>query len=143
MEDALQPGGHVCAWHAIVRPWPARRLRPLVEDAAWDERELVRRAQHDDIDAFSTLVRKHQDAIYRLTTCMVGVDAAEGLAQGACLKAWQEIGHFASEAVFGTWLYRIATNFCLDHLRMTAAHPRAGGPAGRIPALRGLRRKYP
>ena len=65
-----------------------------------------------------------------------GGDAAEDLAQDAFLKAWQEIGDFAGEAAFGTWLYRIATNLCLDHLRMTAAHPRAGGPAGRLPALR-------
>ena len=42
MVGALHPGGHVSAWHAIVRPWPPRRLRPLAEDAAWDERELVR-----------------------------------------------------------------------------------------------------
>ncbi len=110
----------MCAWHAIVRPWPVRRLRPPAEDATWDEPELVRRAQQDDIDAFSTLVRNHQDAIYRLTTRMVGTDAAEDIAQGAFLKAWQEIGHFAGEAAFGTWLYRIATNLCLDHLRKTA-----------------------
>lgn len=110
----------MCAWHAIVRPWPLGRLRPSVEDAAYDECELVRRTQQGEIDAFSALVRKHQDAIYRLTTRMVGMDAAEDLAQGAFLKAWQEIDHFAGEAAFGTWLYRIATNLCLDHLRKTA-----------------------
>jgi RNA polymerase sigma-70 factor (ECF subfamily) len=74
---------------------------------------------------------------------MVGGDAAEDLAQDAFLKAWQEIGRFADEAALGTWLYRIATNLCLDHLRMTTPHRRVGGRAGRLPALRGLRRKYP
>lgn len=107
----------MCAWHAIVRPWLLGQLRPPAEDAAYDERELVRRAQQDDIDAFSALVRKHQDAIYRLTARMVGTDAAEDLAQSAFLKAWQEIGRFEGEAAFGTWLYRIASNLCLDHLR--------------------------
>lgn len=110
----------MCAWPATVRPWPARRLSPPPEDVPGDDRDLVRRAQQDDIDAFATLVRMHQDTIYRLTTRMVGVDAAEDLAQGAFLKAWQEIGHFAGEAAFGTWLYRIATNLCLDHLRKTS-----------------------
>lgn len=120
MEEARHHGRPMCAWHATVRRWPVRRTRPSVEDVAWDERELVLRAQQDDIDAFSTLVRKHQDGIYRLTTRMVGVDAAEDLAQGAFLKAWQQIGSFAGEAAFGTWVYRIAANLCLDHLRKTA-----------------------
>ncbi len=110
----------MCAWHAIVRPWPLGWPRPPVEEAACDESALVRRAQQGDVDAFSALVRMHQDAIYRLTSRMVGVDAAEDIAQGAFLKAWQEIDHFAGEAAFGTWLYRIATNLCLDHLRKTA-----------------------
>ncbi len=110
----------MCAWHAIVRPWPLGRPRPPAEESACDESALVRRAQQGDVDAFSALVRKHQDAIYRLSSRMVGVDAAEDIAQGAFLKAWQEIDHFAGEAAFGTWLYRIATNLCLDHLRKTA-----------------------
>ncbi len=110
----------MCAWHAIVRPWPLGRPRPPVEESACDESALVGRAQQGDVDAFSALVRMHQDAIYRLTSRMVGVDAAEDIAQSAFLRAWQEIDHFAGEAAFGTWLYRIATNLCLDHLRKTA-----------------------
>jgi RNA polymerase sigma-70 factor, ECF subfamily len=84
------------------------------------DRELVHRAQQGDIGAFSALARKHQDAVYRLAVRMVGSDAAEDVAQAAFLKAWQEIGRFAGTAAFGTWLYRIATNLCLDHLRKTA-----------------------
>jgi len=63
------------------------------------------------------LVRRHQDPIYRLSVRMVGVDAAQDLAQQAFLKAWLRLDQFKGDAAFGTWLYRLAVNTCLDHLR--------------------------
>lgn len=85
-------------------------------DAA-DEGELVRRARLGDGEAFAQLVRHHEDAVHRLALRMVGPDQAEDMVQQAFLKAWQGLDRFGGESRFGTWVYRIAMNLCLDHLR--------------------------
>jgi RNA polymerase sigma-70 factor (ECF subfamily) len=81
------------------------------------EHDLVRRSRRGDTAAFSGLVRLHQDRIYRLAVRMVGPDAAEDVAQQAFVRAWQSLDRFDGRAAFGTWLYRIAINACLDELR--------------------------
>jgi RNA polymerase sigma-70 factor (ECF subfamily) len=55
--------------------------------------------------------------VYRRALRMVGPDAAEDVAQQACLRAWLGMTTFEAKASFGTWLYRLAINSCLDHLR--------------------------
>src|SRR5207248_3015008 len=57
------------------------------------------------------------DAMYRLAVRMVGPQQAEDVAQQAFLKAWERLGGFRGGAAFGTWLYRLAINLCLDELR--------------------------
>jgi RNA polymerase sigma-70 factor, ECF subfamily len=95
------------------------------ETAADDDNELARRARLGDADRFTTLVRRHQQRVYRLAWRMVGPDAAEDVAQQAFLKAWLGLDQFAGASSFGTWLYRLAMNCCLDHLRHThRVHPR-------------------
>jgi RNA polymerase sigma-70 factor (ECF subfamily) len=89
------------------------------ETAADDDNELVRRARSGDADRFTSLVRRHQDRVYRLAWRMVGPDAAEDVAQQAFLKAWLGLDQFSGASSFGTWLYRLAMNCCLDHLRRT------------------------
>lgn len=87
---------------------------------AADEPELIRRAKRGDDEAFALLVRQEQDAVYRLALRMVGPDGAEDVAQQAFLKAWQGLDRFGGGARFGTWVYRIAMNLCLDHRRRAA-----------------------
>ena len=67
--------------------------------------------------AFGELVRRHQDRVYRLAWRFVGPDAAEDVAQQAFLKAWLGLDQFSGGSSFGTWLYRLAMNCCLDQLR--------------------------
>ena len=76
---------------------------------------LVRATQAGDRSAFDTLVRRHEQQIYRLCWRFVGnhEDAAE-LAQDAFVRAYRAIGAFKAEAAFRTWLYRIAVNVCLN-----------------------------
>lgn len=75
-------------------------------------------AHGGDRAAFSELVRRHQDAVYRFVARMVGSrDEALEIAQDAFVRAWQALPQWAAEAQFRTWLFRIASNAALDALR--------------------------
>jgi RNA polymerase sigma-70 factor (ECF subfamily) len=80
--------------------------------------EWVRRAQAGDEDAFGELVKMYHAKIYSLAYRMVSHrdDAAE-LAQLTWVKAWQRLGSYKGESKFFTWVYRIASNTVLDHVR--------------------------
>lgn len=83
--------------------------------SAGDERFLVRAAQRGDLDAFGDLVRRHELQVYRVALRMLGSPAdAEDAAQESLVKAWRSIGRFRQGSAFGTWLYRIVTNHCLN-----------------------------
>lgn len=91
---------------------------------ALDEATLVVRAQEGDARAFAELARRHQSALYRLAVRVVGdaVEAEDAL-QDALLDAWRRIGRFRGDAAFGTWMYRIVTNRCLDTVRRRRPEP--------------------
>lgn len=79
-------------------------------DEAWVERA------RGDGEAFAELVRRYQDRLYRLALRMTGDKAvAEDLAQEAFLRAFQALSRFRAGAPFAPWLYRIATNLCLNY----------------------------
>ena len=80
--------------------------------------DWVRRAQAGDRKAFSELVRRYQDRVYRHLLRMLGShDDALELTQDAFVKAWQALPQWQPEAQFRTWLIRIANNTALDALR--------------------------
>lgn len=82
------------------------------------DEDWVRRAQAGDREAFSELVRRHQSAVYRYLSRMLGShDDALELTQDAFVKAWQALPQWQPEAQFRTWLLRIANNAALDALR--------------------------
>lgn len=83
-----------------------------------DDRPLVERARQRDQGAFEELVRKHQSRIYGLCYHLTSNhDDANDLAQDSFIKAWNALPGFRGDASFVTWLYRIATNNCLTHLK--------------------------
>jgi RNA polymerase sigma-70 factor (ECF subfamily) len=102
--------------------WATQRLGVLGAHDGAGEHALVRRSRRGDTVAFSELVRLHQDQVYRLAQRMVGPDAAEDVAQQAFVRAWQSLDRFDERAAFGTWLYRIAINACLDELRRASRY---------------------
>jgi RNA polymerase sigma-70 factor (ECF subfamily) len=83
-----------------------------------DEKELIRKAGQGDEEAFEQLVRQHQKMVYNLCLRMTG-DREESfdLAQESFLKAWHAISLFQYDCKFTTWLCRITSNTCIDHLR--------------------------
>lgn len=80
--------------------------------------ELVRKAAAGDSDAFEQLVLSYEKPIYNLCLRMCGnADDAMDLTQETFLKAWRNLGSFRADAAFSTWLYRLCSNLCIDHLR--------------------------
>ena len=83
-----------------------------------DDTRLVREAQRGDRAAFEELVRHYDQQVLRLAMHLTGSEAeAQDVYQDAFLKAYRNIGKFRFECSFYTWIYRIVTNLCLDHLR--------------------------
>jgi len=83
-----------------------------------DDTLLVREAQRGNRAAFEELVRHYDGAVLRLAMHLTGSDhEAQDIYQEAFLKAYQSVGNFRFECSFYTWIYRIVTNLCLDHLR--------------------------
>lgn len=99
-------------------PRPLNPSGPPSAAGAADDTPLVRRAQSGDEDAYEELVRRHQHRIYGLCYHLTSnhEDAAD-LAQDAMIKAWKALRSFKGDSSFYTWLYRIAYNTVLNHLK--------------------------
>ncbi|MDT8068287.1 MAG: sigma-70 family RNA polymerase sigma factor [Terriglobia bacterium] len=83
-----------------------------------NDAELIRGAQRGDRRAFEELVRQYDHAVLRLALHLTGSEQdARDIYQDAFLKAYRNLGSFRFECSFYTWIYRIVTNLCLDHLR--------------------------
>jgi RNA polymerase sigma-70 factor (ECF subfamily) len=83
-----------------------------------DDTTLIREAQQGNRAAFEVLVRHYDQSVLRLALHLTGSEAdAQDIHQDAFLKAYKNLGSFRFECSFYTWIYRIVTNLCLDHLR--------------------------
>lgn len=86
---------------------------PLVEEAA-----LIRAAQAGDEQAFEQLVHSYDQAVLRLAYNLLrSQEDARDIYQEAFLRVHRNLHSFRFDCSFHTWLYRIVTNLCLDHLR--------------------------
>ena len=89
-----------------------------------DEKKWLKKAAAGSAEAFEQLVLKYQTAVYNLCLRMTGdpEDAAD-MTQESFLKAWRNLESFQGNSAFSTWLYRLASNTCLDHLRSVKRKP--------------------
>lgn len=82
------------------------------------DRDLAAKAAHGDQDAFEQIVFANQNKVYSLCLRLVNNrDDAADLAQEVFLKAWQSLSNFRGDSSLSTWLHRMATNLCIDHMR--------------------------
>jgi RNA polymerase sigma-70 factor, ECF subfamily len=81
------------------------------------DRDLAARCLAGDVEAFESLYRQHAPRLYNLAYRMTGPSEAEDLLQDVFLQAYRKLDSYKGEASLGTWLYRLTTNICLDHLR--------------------------
>ena len=87
-----------------------------------DELALVERCRAGDLAAFEAIYRAHSGRLYSVACRVLGNPTdAEDMLQEIFLAAHRKLETFRGESALGTWLYRLAMNLCLDHLRSRAA----------------------
>jgi RNA polymerase sigma-70 factor (ECF subfamily) len=97
--------------------------------ARLDDRTLVERAQEGNQSAFEELVHRYDRDVLRLALNLTRrPEDARDVYQEAFLKAYKNLHRFRFECSFYTWLYRIVTNVCLDHLRRRKSRPEDQAP---------------
>ena len=108
--------------HPVLAPvnQGAEAARVRVDDSV-----LVREAQQGNTAAFEELVRQYDRAVLRLAVHLTGSqEDGQDIYQEAFLRAYINLARFRFECSFYTWIYRIVTNLCLDHLRKKSSRGR-------------------
>ncbi|HJV47077.1 MAG TPA: RNA polymerase sigma factor SigW [Bacillota bacterium] len=82
------------------------------------EEKLIKKIKKGDRDAFAELVELYKDRVFQVTLRMVGnTQEAEDIAQETFLRVYSNLEHYDPSYKFSTWIFRIATNLSIDHLR--------------------------
>ena len=103
---------------------PATPVAPVKLNPPGGDRELVRRAQADDKEAFEELVRRHQHRVFAVAGGILRRrEDVEDIAQQVFVKAYFSLKGFDQRAAFSTWLYKITVNECWDLLRKKKVRP--------------------
>jgi RNA polymerase sigma-70 factor, ECF subfamily len=105
-------------------PAAAARGRVFKPAGSADDRELVRRAQREDKEAFEELIRRHQHRVFAVASGILRRrEDVEDIAQQVFVKAYFSLKRFDQRAAFSTWLYKITVNECWDLLRKKKVRP--------------------
>jgi len=84
----------------------------------WTDAAAAEEARKGNQLAFRVLVERHSRSVFRLAFRMTSNEQdAEDMVQETFLRAYKQLHRFDGRAAFGTWLFRIAANCCLDLLR--------------------------
>ena len=88
------------------------------------EAQIVQQVLRGDVNAFEDLVTEYEKNVYSLTLRMTGnAEDAADMTQETFIKAYNSLSSFRGDSKFSVWLYRIATNVCLDFLRSRSRKP--------------------
>lgn len=88
------------------------------------EVQIVQRVLQGDVNAFEKLVLEYEKSVYAITQRMTGnAEDAADMTQETFIKAYNSLSSFRGDSKFSVWLYRIATNVCLDFLRSRSRKP--------------------
>jgi len=94
-----------------------------------DEQTLIREAQAGKRAAFEELVHRYDREVLRLALHLLHrSEDARDVYQESFLKVYKNLHRFRFECSFYTWVYRIVTNVCLDHLRRRNSRPEVQPP---------------
>jgi RNA polymerase sigma-70 factor (ECF subfamily) len=95
-------------------------------DVSDEEQSWIARSREGDQQAFAALIQRYQKMIFALTYRMTGSQAdAEDLTQESFIAAFRQFDSFRGDSKFSSWLYRIATNRCLNWRQRDARRERA------------------
>jgi RNA polymerase sigma-70 factor (ECF subfamily) len=96
----------------------AEKVKEKISESKSEDMRLIKQALGGKQDAYERLVKKYsgytRNLIYRMITNREDV---EDLTQEAFIKAFNSLDKFDSQFAFSTWLYKIATNNCIDYIR--------------------------
>lgn len=82
------------------------------------DKEIVRRARDGDVRAFETIMRHYERGIYNLMMRMVrDAETARDLTQEVFVRVHASLGRYDPIYPFSSWIYRVATNLCIDFIR--------------------------
>ena len=116
MSEAL--GGSSPVAEIARRSTPAHSMQTFDELATLPDADVVRLAQQGRELAFRELVRRYERPVFSLVFRMVrDREMAEDLAQDAFVKVLNHIDRYSPEFKFSSWLFKIANNVAIDHLR--------------------------
>lgn len=88
------------------------------------ENEIIRSVLRGNVNDFEKLVTAYEKNVYNIALKMVGdPDDAADMTQETFIKAYRALSSFRGDSKFSSWLYRIASNVCLDFLRSRSRHP--------------------
>jgi len=97
---------------------PVRAGSALAGDGRPSDADVVRAVLNGDADAYTVLVQRYQDALYRHAQQMTGrPDAAAEIVQSALVKGYEKLDSCRDADRVGAWLFRIAANQTKDYLK--------------------------
>ena len=87
-------------------------------------RELVQAASAGDASAFAEILRETEQGVYNVAYgVLANAQEAQDMTQEVYLRVWRSLPTFRGDSAFGTWLYRITVNVCLNRRRQLRARP--------------------
>ena len=96
---------------------------PTLPDTVSTDVQLIERFQAGNSEVFNLLYRRYRDRTYGVICSIISnPDDALDITQDVFLKAYQGLQNFKKASQFYSWLYRIAINCCIDHMRRRSKH---------------------